>query len=360
MRADVQGLMGGQLGSWLEGQSHMREEAREKANNRWFYGGLAAIPVLAFLWVSGFFGFTSNIMISAVLIGMVYSWGHQPIAEAKKTVKVGINAAIAENLGVNYEHEVTPGEEFEACRTYGLVPDYDREEFEDHWYGELEGHGFQLYEAHLEEKRGSGRHQRWVTVFQGAIICMQFGRPFRSTTLLQRSGKHKKFFGLGGRKDHVKFQGHRLDYVDQVHPQFEDVFDLWSDDQVEARVIAHPSYIEHLIAIENAFDGEDLRALFTRESVVIAIESGDLFESGSMDAYDDEARVEEAAEQFAALARLALAINQTERGRIMGMPTVGGAADIAPPLPGNTVQEIGAGDRRRVRRQAGGFGRKGL
>ncbi len=360
MRADVQGLLGGQLGSWLDGQTHMREQAREKAQSRWFYGALGLIPVLAFLWIALDFSFMSNVVLSAMACGGVYSWGQKPISDAKTTVKVGINSAIAENLGVHYEHEVVPGEEFEACRTYGLVPKYDREEFEDHWYGELEGHGFQLYEAHLEEKKGSGNHHRWVTVFQGAIICMQFGRQFRSTTLLQRAGKHKKFFGLGGKKDHVKFAGHRLDFVDQVHPAFEDVFDLYSDDQVEARVIAHPSYVEHLIAIEKAFDGDDVRVLFTRESIVIAVESGDLFESGSIDAIEDEERVAEASEQFAALARLALAINQSERGRIIASPTEGGAADIAPPLPGNSVAEISAGDRRRVRRQAGGFGRKGL
>ncbi len=40
-----------------------------------------------------------------------------------------------------------------------------------------------------------------------------------------------------------------------------------------------------------------------------------MFESGSMDASTDHARAEEAAEHFAALAGLALAINQNERGR---------------------------------------------
>lgn len=317
MRADIQGLMSGDLGNWLSQQKTMREEAQSKANNRWFYGALIALPVMAFLWFGpGLGGFGMFIAFAAVAgIGV---WGYMPIAEAKKAIKVGINSAIAREFGISYEHDFYPGSEYEAARRYGLIPGCDRDSFEDRWYGTLEGHGFDLYEAHLEERRGSGKNRRWVTVFRGAIMHMEFGRNFHSTTLLQRKGKHKKWLGLGGRKDHVSFGGHRLDYVDQVHPDFEDVFEVWSDDQVEARVLIHPSYVEHLLALEKAFDGDAVRALFKGGEVVLAVESGNLFESGSMNAADDHARVAEAAEQFGAMAGLALAINQNERGRTLG------------------------------------------
>jgi hypothetical protein len=242
-------------------------------------------------------------------------WGYQPISDAKKAIKIGINSAIAESFGVTYDHDVEPGAEFEAAKIYGLVPDFDRSEFEDRWHGTLEGHGFNLYEAHLEERRGSGKNQRWVTVFRGVIIQMGFGRSFRSTTLLQRAGAHRKWLGLGGVSDHVSFNGHRLDRVDQVHPAFAEVFGLFSDDRIEARVLVHPSYVEHLLQLESAFGAKELRALFSRGQVIIAAEGGNMFESGSMDASTDHARAEEAAEHFAALAGLALAINQNERGR---------------------------------------------
>ncbi len=317
MRADVQGLMGGELGSWLSQQSGMREKAKKTAHDRWFYGVLILLPLAVFWWLMGEFSSLKFYLTAFAGMGVAW-WGYQPIAEAKKEIKVGINSAIAGNLGIAYEHDVEPGGEFDAAKDYGLVPSYDRSNFEDRWYGELEGHGFNLYEAHLEERRGSGKSRRWVTVFRGAIINMQFGREFRSTTLLQRAGKHKKWFGLGGRKDNVSFAGHRLDLVDQVHPAFANVFDVYSDDQIESRMLVHPSYIEHLLSVERAFNGDAVRALFLRGEVIIAVESGDLFESGSLDADGDSERAEEAAEQFAALAKLALAINQNERGRVVG------------------------------------------
>lgn len=317
MRADVNSLMQGELGRWLADQQAMRDRAGKKAWNRWFYGGIVLVPLLAFAWFIPFLG-DFRFFASFFALAGLGAWGYAPIAEAKKVIKVGINTAIAADLGIAYEHDVTPGGEYEAAKTYALLPSCDRSGFEDRWFGELEGQPFQLYEAHLEERRGSGKNRRWVTVFRGAIISMTFGRDFHSTTLLQRKGKHKKWWGFGGRAEHVTFAGHRLDYVDQVHPDFEDVFEVFSDDQVEARVLIHPSYVEHLLRLERAFNGDAVRALFRRGEVIVAVESGDLFESGSMKAHEDHARAAEAAEQFSALAALALAINQNERGRAMG------------------------------------------
>ena len=345
MRADVQGLMGGELGQWLSDQSTMREEAKAKANSRWTWGGAIALPVLAVLWFGFDWSFMFKIFASTTIGVIVAAWGYQPIAEATRTIKIGINSAIAQSLGISYEHDVEPGTEFEAAKTYGLVPSHDRSEFEDRWFGALEGHGFSLYEAHLEEQQGSGKNRRWVTMFRGAIIDLEFGRSFHSTTLLQRRGKHKKWFGLGGRADSVKFKGHQLDYVDQVHPDFDAVFEMYSDDQVEARVIVHPSYVEHLLALETAFKAKAIRALFSKGQVLLAVESGNLFESGSINADGDAERAQEAAEQFAALANLALAINQNERGRA---GTISGPSD---------ARDLGAAP---FAPRPGGFGRKGL
>jgi Protein of unknown function (DUF3137) len=315
MRTNIDSLMQGGLGEWLAGQSDMRAAAKEKATSRWVWSAVVLLPVLAFLWFGPNLSGELKSFLTFGGVALAGGWGYQPIADAKKAIKIGINSAIAQSFGVSYEHDVEPGTEFGAARTYGLVPGYDRSNFEDRWFGQLEGHDFNLYETHLEEERGSGKSRRWVTVFQGVIIQMGFGRSFHSTTLLQRAGAHRKWLGLGGTKDSVNFDGHRLDQVDQVHPDFADVFSLFSDDQVEARVLVHPTYVEHLLRLESAFGAKELRALFKGGQVIIAAEGGNMFESGSMDASSDHARAQEAAGQFAAITGLALAINQNERGR---------------------------------------------
>ncbi|MDC8753043.1 DUF3137 domain-containing protein [Erythrobacter sp. sf7] len=345
MRTNIDNLMQGELGEWLATQTDMRASAKERAASRWTWGAALLLPVLAFLWFGPTWPTGLRVMITFGAAIAVTVWGYQPIADAKKAIKIGINSAIARSFGVAYEHDVEPGAEFEAARRYGLVPSHHRSSFEDRWHGTLEGHAFNLYEAHLEERRGSGKNKRWVTVFRGVIIQLGFGRPFRSTTLLQRAGMHRKWFGLGGTKDSVSFGGHRLDFVDQVHPAFDEKFGLFSDDQVEARVLVHPSYVEHLLKLESAFGAKELRALFARGEVILAVEGKDMFESGSMDAAEDRMRAEEAAEQFAALAGLAVAINQNERGRVLAETRA---------LKGEETAAAA------VARPAGGFGRKGL
>ena len=313
--ADVDRLLAGDLGAWLQDQVAVRAAAKDKSYWRWTVGAVVLMPLLAFLWFGPSWGTEPKMWLSGLSIAGVAYWGYRPIVAARKVVKIGINSAIAQSLGLNYSHEVEPGHEWDLARSFGLLPGFDRKNFEDEWSGSLGGHDFRLYEAHLEEQRGSGKNRRYVTVFRGALIRIASQRRFHAITLLQRSGKHKSFFGLGGKKDTVKLGGQHLQYVDMVSPEFEDAFDLYSTDQVEARWLAHPEYIERLVALEQAFDGKNVRTLFHRGELVIAIESGNMFESGSIDPAQDERKVRECNEQFASLARLATELDRERAAR---------------------------------------------
>ncbi|NVE94325.1 DUF3137 domain-containing protein [Altererythrobacter lutimaris] len=316
----VSTLMNDGLGTWLDERAQMRADAKAKASGRWTKAAFLGLPALAFMWFGPPWALDWKFIISAFIVGGGWAWGYAPIKAAKKEIKVGINSAIARSLGLQYEHDVEPGGEFEAAKTFGLLPHFHKSAFEDQWSGELKGHAFQLYEAHLRERRSSGKNTRYVTVFRGAIIAMDFGQPFHSITLLQRAGKHKKWLGLGGRKDSVSFNGRELHYVDQVHPDFEDTFEVWSDDQVEARTLIHPSYIEQLLEIERAFSGEEIRALFLNGEIILAVESDDMFESGSIEPHDDARKAAATQDQFAMLAGLAVRINQNVRGDRLSDP----------------------------------------
>lgn len=313
-RPNVEQLMSGPLGGWLDEQALVREEAKRKAANRLYLAALIGLPLLAFVWILVPGGEQLKFFGSAFAAFGAFAWSQGPKNKAKKEVKLGINQAIAQALGLDYRHELEPGLPFSYCKKYGLVPAFDRSKFEDEWSGMLGGHRFRLFEAHLEQKRGSGKNRRWVTVFRGAILSIGAARAFHGTTLVQRAGQHKKLFGLGGRKDSITLGGHRLDCVDLVHPQFEDAFDVWSDDQVEARYLVHPSYVERLIALEQGFHGQDVRALFTEGELVVALKSDNLFESGSIDASRDRNKLAETIEQFGKLADLANELNERKRG----------------------------------------------
>jgi hypothetical protein len=312
VRPDPDALMAGGLGNWLAAQNTARADARERAASWVKRGIIAAVAV------------TGAIILFGGDIGTAFQFGFFTglagfgIAELIKrpvidSIKGGINGAIARALDMEFTHVVTPGAEFETVRAFDMLPSHDRASFEDCWRGSVMDRSFLLYEAELEDKRSSGKSDRWVTVFQGSIIQVEFARKFLGVTLIERAGRRKRLFGLLGDADTVKLGGIDMARIDMVDPRFEDEFAVWSNDQVEARYLVHPEYIERLIAVEQAFAGENIRALFSGGSLLVVLESGNLFESGSLDASDDRRLLERSIEQFGTLADLAVRLNERPR-----------------------------------------------
>jgi hypothetical protein len=311
---DIDELLSGPLGGWLGEQATVREDAKAQSAARWWKAAMFGLPVLAFFWIIIPGLFDLKMWGSVALGGLAFAWGNMPRRRAIKQTKIGINDAIAGALELGYAHDVEPGQAFGLAQAYKMVPHYDRSRFEDHWFGEVGGRGFGLHEAHLKERRNSGKNTRYVTVFRGVVMHIDFARDFHGTTLVERADKHRKMLGLGGRKDSVKFDGHELAYVDMVHPDFDDAFRVFSDDQVEARYLVHPGYVERLLEVQRAFRGKNVRAIFSGGELVIVMETENLFESGSIEARDDRARIERTVAQFVSLANLAQSLNETERG----------------------------------------------
>ncbi|RIV93345.1 DUF3137 domain-containing protein [Aurantiacibacter xanthus] len=310
-RPDVEALMAGELGQWLEAQVSVREEARVKTRRRFLWLGaglLALIGVLSITQVSD--QLRLFLIFAPAMFGAVWAW--RPRAEAVKAVKTGINEAIARALGIAYMHDCAPGTGFLRARAHKMVPLYSRSRFEDLWQGDLGGLAFSLCEVHLERKQKSGKNSHYVTVFRGPVITIAGARPFHGVTLLERAGKHQNMLWFG-EKDEILLDGVTLTRAAMVHPDFEDAFSVYTSDQVEARWLVHPAYIERLIALEEAFDGKKVRALFKDGELTIVLSSEDMFESGSIDAARDRANIERTVEQFMAMAELATSLNEAPR-----------------------------------------------
>ncbi|RIV84531.1 DUF3137 domain-containing protein [Aurantiacibacter zhengii] len=309
-RPDVNDLMAGGLGQFLHGQIAVREDAKASTRNRYFICAVVALPILGFVWFAPL-GDVRFFITAVITMGALW-WSRIPINKAKKQTKSGINAAIAQALGLDYQHDCDAGHGFARARAHKMLPSFDRSNFEDLWQGEMAGKPFTLHEAHLEERRGSGKNRHWVTVFRGPVITIGFSRQFHATTLVERAGRHTKLLFFG-EKDRLKVDGQVLDKADMVHPDFEDAFTVFTSDQTEARYLVHPTYIERLIALENAFRGKDIKTLFKDGELTIVLKSENMFESGSLDHNRDREMVETCVSQFMAMADLCAQLNEVER-----------------------------------------------
>lgn len=310
-RPDADALMAGELGKWLASQNADRAAAKATARKIQRYA-IAAACAVAIIYVlikpSDIFGGLQF----GFFVGMAgFGWAALSSGPVVARIKGGINGAIAKALELEYSASVTPGEAFERAKAFELLPGYDNSSFEDLWWGTLGTQPFTLHEARLTEERGSGKNRRTEVVFNGSIMTVGFTRPFLGTTLIERDKRHRGLFG--GTKESIELNGIMLNAVTMVDPRFEDAFSVWSSDGVEARYLVHPDYAERLIAVEQAYAGENIRALFHDGDLLLVLESGDMFESGSLDADRDRALLERTINQFTALAELAARLNERER-----------------------------------------------
>ena len=312
-RPDPDALLAGPLGGWLAEQAGLRESTRARAQRR-FYWAVGAAALVAFVTIVRGGAVPLALELGALVGAGGFGWMAWTRRPVEVKIKAGINTAIARALALDYSTVVTDPQPFARACAFDLLPRHDKAATEDQWSGELAGQRFCLHEARLTEERGSGKNRRTVTVFAGVVMAVSFARRFSGVTLIRRKSRS---FGLVkallGGQDRLTVNGQALQRVDLVDPRFEDSFEVWASDQVEAHYLINPAYAERLVAIEQAFRGDKIRTVFAAGELLIALESKNLFESGSIDASDDRARLEQTIAQFGALADLAVQLNERPR-----------------------------------------------
>ena len=250
---------------------------------------LAAVLVLGaiFDWDGGAIFFTC-----AMCLGIAVIFGGDPLSKVHAKVKDALNRTVADAVGLSWSPvgDAMFGEvkDYQKLR---LLPTYDGARLSDGISGERRGCGIRMCEAELTQRRKSGKNTQNVTVFHGLMLSIAFPRRFLGTTLILRD---RGVFNLG------KLDG-GLARVGLVDQGLEKAFEVYSTDQVEARDLIHPVFMEALIELETAFSGKSLKAAFNEGALQITVGTGALFEPGSMfKPLDDRARVEGVVRDLAA------------------------------------------------------------
>lgn len=303
---DVDTLMAGGLRARLDGLLAERAKAKEKVY--WTGGGGVVIGILvgAILMILGAQQFA--IFAGALISGGAIAWANSIRQKMVNALKQEMNGALAQSLQIDYSVAAFSGQEFERACEYDLLPSHDDSYLQDQWHGNIDGTDFLLYEAKLTETRGSGKSRRTVTVFEGVVLRFQFARAFLGATLVRREGFKFTLFG-----DSKSYGGQTLERIKMVDPQFEKAFDIYGSDQVEARYLVHPAYCERLLELERQFEGEKLAALFLGGDLIVTLQTGDMFESATLNPEQDRELLGQTIGQFASIVHLVKLLNERPR-----------------------------------------------
>lgn len=224
--------------------------------------GLPVLALGAAGLVFGFLGGATGDMGSLVQFGSFAALAAggvlltTPLARWSRDFSAALSARIFDHFGYRYSADVPPGflDAFGACR---LLPSHDRRSLEDHVEGEVRGVPFALAEATLERRVRRDKRDDYDLVFRGLLARYHFPKRFSGRTILR--GDQGMFNALG----HAGVPGERVRLEDV---RFEKLFEVFSSDQVEARYLLTPAFMERFVAladkvkapIEAAFDGDEL------------------------------------------------------------------------------------------------------
>lgn len=125
--------------------------------------------------------------------------------------------------------------------------------------GKLRGAKFDFFEAHIHDVEGKS------VKFRDHLITIDFSRPFSGRTIVMRDkGKFQRKEKLG------------LKRVGLVDPLFENIFEAYGDDQVEARALLSPDLMQKMMDLERMASGKNIRFAFFDGELRIAVTMSDV------------------------------------------------------------------------------------
>jgi len=266
--------------------------ARRAIHTRWIGGAIIAagagvgFAVLKLPFVA--------IIVAVIGFGVI-GWGNAGISRLAGEAKWLIVEPVARQLNLAFTPSPGTCESIYRHKDVGVVPGWDRSKFEDLITGKRGLVDFELFEAHLEEKRtttdSKGRTQTtWVTVFKGQCLRLDFHKTFYGRTLVTRDMGFFNRFGRGTGMQRAMLED----------PKFEKIFEVYTTDQVEGRYLLTPDLMQKLVDLEEVFRGGKLKAAFDGGEMLITMQGGNLFEPGSMfKPLDSADRVQELLKDFA-------------------------------------------------------------
>ena len=151
------------------------------------------------------------------------------------------------------------------CKS-GIIDRYNRVSYDDSFTGIYKDINYEICETSFYYKTGTGKNSSTRTVFKGVMIKLDMNKSFTGNTVI--------------RPDTLK---HASPAANLKHTTLEDVvfekkFDVFTDDEVEARYLITPSFMERLNNMKTAFSADRVSCAFYDKYLLVGLHtSKDLF-----------------------------------------------------------------------------------
>lgn len=204
-------------------------------------------------------------MFALMFYAMMLIWMWHPIRAYKSAVKQEVFPHIFSFFGPEFIYSERGKLPVETLMPSGIIPPHDFAVTNDYVQGKYKGVALETQELNLKEERSSGKTRHVVTVFQGAFIRLGMNKRFHGHTVVKEDkGAVANWFA-------EKLTHRKLERVVLEDPGFEAKFEIYSSDQIEARYLLTPAFMERLQALSQLFSDLGVQAAFYEDHLLLLI-----------------------------------------------------------------------------------------
>ena len=200
-----------------------------------------------------------------------------PKRKYHKICKHVILPQLAKILG-NFDYRYKDRIDLWQLKKSKIIPRFKEVRCSDVFRGSYKNVGIEFAELHLyNEIERDKRRDIQITRFKGLYVLLDIGHiNFNGHTILNND--KDAIFGI------IKLGTGGLKKAGMVDPEFEKIFDVYTDDQVEARYLLDPVMIEKITRLYNQSHGTGLRAaLYESKMLVLISTEEDHFEAEDLE-----------------------------------------------------------------------------
>ena len=255
-------------------------EEKRKSAFKLFLGVVFVCALIVFL-IMFTQGLTDLVQFAGFGAFFISSLFYRRVVAVRREAKEELMPNLCRQIGLEYTVS-PPDHAIYSFDQLSIIPSYDEKNLEDQIIGKVEDIEFKLLEAKLVKvsRDSKGRTKR-STVFNGFLVEFDFHKNFNGETVITKDHTviGNFFSGFGKSGDRVKLEDR----------EFEDEFEVHSTDQVEARYLLTPTFMERVLAFSRLSSVKQLQLAFKNGSIYMAIKrNGNAFEGGSFNLNDPE------------------------------------------------------------------------
>lgn len=225
-----------------------------------------------FLIQGGFFIPLHATLLSAMLSFLIYMFIYRhETAGYKSLFKDQIIEKIIHFIDpslVYNKMDCIPNEEFDRSGIF--AQDYDRYSGNDLVHGTIDGVNIRFSSLHVEEKRSDKNgKEEWHSLFQGLFFVADFNKNFQGKTFVFPDFAQRTLGILGEWMQGLNMSKGELIKLD--HSEFEKLFVVYGDDQIQSRYILSHSLMERIVDFQRK-TGKQLSLCFLYSKMYLCID----------------------------------------------------------------------------------------